>query len=143
LPITRVSGASKMHDAGDPTTSLDTTGSSEYTSTPAKGPSVAAARNASFTSSTVTTRLEAVGAEKFRRLRSAHPGAREDDRADRGRVAAGRGNAATSSTKDRVQHAQVIGAGAGPALPGRNSAGSASPVASAKHYSVWNPKSLL
>jgi hypothetical protein len=37
---------------------------------------------------------------------------REDDRGDCGRVAAGRGNAATSSTKNRVQHAQVIGAGA-------------------------------
>jgi len=70
-----VSGASKLHDAGDPTTSLDTMGASEYTSTPAKGPSVAAARPASFTSSTVTSRLEAVGAKGFRRLRSAHPDA--------------------------------------------------------------------
>jgi hypothetical protein len=68
---------------------------------------------------------------------------REDDRADCGRVAAGRGNAATSSTKNRVQHAQVIGARAGPALPGRNSAASVSPVASAKPNSVWNPKPLL
>jgi hypothetical protein len=68
---------------------------------------------------------------------------REDDRADRGRVAAGRGNAAASSTKNRVQHAQVIGAGAGPALPGHNSAASVSPVASAKHNSVRNPKPPL
>jgi hypothetical protein len=36
---------------------------------------VAAARNASFTSSTVTSRLAAVGAKGFRRLRSAHPDA--------------------------------------------------------------------
>ena len=68
---------------------------------------------------------------------------REDDRADGGRVGAGLGNAATSSTKNRVQHAQVIGAGAGPGVPGRNSTASVSPVASAKHNSGWNPKPLL
>jgi hypothetical protein len=77
-------------------------------------------------------------------VRRAQPGCRvaerlaqrDDDRADGGRVAAGRGNAATSSTKNRVQHAEVIGLGFAPALPGHNSATSVSPVASAKHNSV-------
>jgi hypothetical protein len=45
-----------------------------------------------------------------------------------------------SSTENRVQHAEVIGLGLAPALPGHNGAANVSPVASTKHNSGWNPK---
>ena len=46
-----------MHDAGEPTTSLDTSGSVENSRTLASGPDSAAARNASLTSSTLASVL--------------------------------------------------------------------------------------
>ncbi len=52
-----VSSESKVQLAGEPTMSDDTIGSSVYTSTFAIGPDAAAARNASLTSATVTSRL--------------------------------------------------------------------------------------
>jgi hypothetical protein len=56
---------------------------------------------------------------------------REDDRADGERVAASRGNGVDQLTKNRGQHAAVIGAGAGPGVAPPHSAASVSPVASA------------
>ena len=53
--MTIVSGQSNVHDAGEPTMSLDTSGASEYTSTFDSGPDSAAARKASLTSSTVAS----------------------------------------------------------------------------------------
>ena len=52
-----VSFESNVHDAGEPTMSEETSGSSEYTSTFASGPDSAAALNAALTSSTVTSCL--------------------------------------------------------------------------------------
>src|SRR5436305_3524082 len=51
-----VSSAEKMHDDGLPTMSADTSGSSEYSSTPRYDLSLLAASNAALTSSMVTSR---------------------------------------------------------------------------------------
>src|SRR4051812_2636978 len=52
-----VSGASNVQDAGGPTMSEETIGSSEYSRTLASGPEEAASRKAALTSSTSTSLL--------------------------------------------------------------------------------------
>ncbi len=56
LPSVIVSSAEKMHDEGLPTMSADTSGSSEYSSTPRYDLSLLAASNAALISSTLTSR---------------------------------------------------------------------------------------